>query len=50
LLDIHILAVKQVLIVTDGVKFVGIDAKNMSNFWQININEAVPKGSTKIDY
>jgi hypothetical protein len=44
LMDIALLTVNNVLIVTDGVKFVGIDEKNISNFWPIKLNE------TKIDY
>lgn len=33
LIDIELLSVGNVLIATDGVKFVGIDAKNLSKFW-----------------
>ena len=41
--DVAMLVVDEVLIVTDGVVFVGVDAKNMSNSWPIVVsNEGIP--------
>jgi hypothetical protein len=37
-----------VLIVTDGVKFVGLDVKNLSNYWEIKLNNSI--ATLAVDY
>lgn len=50
LIDIALLSVNNVLIATDGVKFVGIDATNFSKFWGISLGKPVVNESLKVDY
>jgi hypothetical protein len=50
LIDIALLSVNNVLIATDGVKFVGIDATDLSKFWEIKLGKPAVNESVKVDY
>lgn len=50
LIDIELLSVNNVLIATDGVKFVGIDANNLSKFWEITVGKGKVNETVKVDY
>lgn len=49
LIDIELLSLNNVLIATDGVKFIAIDANNLSKFWEINVGKGVNE-TMSVDY
>lgn len=49
-IDIELLSVNKVLIATDGLKFVGMDANNLSKFWEISVGRGKVNESVKVDY